>query len=192
MNTNPNSHITSLEICLEDRWLSLNSTLQINNEENGVIRNLKGTPTLSNFISLSWEALEAVARYEVICSSSQLTSTAQVAGTLDRTIVTVLPFSGYGDEDYRCCLTAYKNRTLFSLVEFTSTECVSVPLDRSSSDSVRGGQQLDPTVTYALGGLSGLLIIVIVLVAVGCFCVVISKRKDQITYPKEYVHYHNA
>ena len=199
MRLNTDSQVPSLEICSEDRWLSLNSTLHISNEDSSAIRNLEGRPAASYFISLSWEPLDSIARYEAVCSSSQLTSTVGVDGASTSTTVAVIPV----EDAYRCCVTAYRSRTLFSLVEFTSTECVSVILDRNISSELpvdpseppanpaltfpaesSGGQQLDPVVTYALGGLSGLLIITVVLVAVGCFCVMPSKRKDQITYPK--------
>ena len=181
LNTDPTSQVTTLEVCSEDRWISVNSTLQISNDDDRVISNLEGTQTSLNVISLRWDSVDSIARYEAECSNSQLTSTLQVDGRSTSVILTVLSSSG----DYSCCLTAYKERTLFNLVEFTSTECVSVAaLPRSTSEAQ---QQLDPAVTYALGGLSGLLIVAIVLVAVGCFCVVISKRKDQITHPQMYV-----
>ena len=184
VNTDPISQITSLEICSNDRWLRVNSTLEIRTDESSVIRNLEGTSLEPNFITLHWEALESVMRYEVKCASSHITSTMSVDGRLSSATVAVLPFAGFQDA-YRCCLTAYKNRTLFGLVDFTSTDCLTVNIvSAPSAGTINGGQQLDPAVTYALGGLSGLLIVAIVLVAVGCFCVVLSKRKDQITHPK--------
>lgn len=186
--------------------MSLDSTLQISNEENSAIRNLEGRQAQTPYvISLSWEVLESMARYEVVCSSSLLTSTVRVDdGASTSATVTVVPFSDAGGE-YRCCVTAFQSDTLFNLVELTSSKCVSVVLDRTISSiqllQVGGSvsttptaafpsdsssaRELDPVVTYALGGLSGLLIIAIVLLAVGCFCVVLSKRRDQMTYPKE-------
>ena len=160
----------------------MNSTLQISDEENPVINDFQGSQTSPNAISLRWESLGSIARYEAVCSNSQLTSTIQINERSSSAILTVLPSSG----DYSCCLTAYKERTLFNLVEFTSTECVSVVVSLEGSTPRVQQQQSDQTLAYALGGLSWIVIVAIllVIVAIGCFC---AKRKDEITYPQVYV-----
>ena len=184
LNINSLNRVTTLEICSEDRWISVDSTLRISDEENPVINDFQGNQTASNTITLLWESLGSTARYEAVCSNGHLTSTLQISGSSTSAMLTVLPSS----EDYSCCLTAYKQRTLFNLVEFTRTECVSVevspePTGKPETERERG---FDETLAYALGGLSWVVVVAIllVIVAIGCFC---AKLQDQTIYNNVYV-----
>lgn len=194
MRLNMDSTGPDLEICSDNQWMSLSSTLQISNRENNVIHNLEGRQTENPYdLFLSWEVLESIARYEIVCSSRLITSMLREDGASTSARVAVLPFSDAGGE-YRCCVTAFQSATPFNLAELTSSECITVLLDRVipsapsptvTFPSETSSLHLDPVVAYALGALCGILMIAIIFVAMGCFCVVVSKNRHPNIYLKE-------
>lgn len=169
-----------LEICKDDMWIALDSTLRMSSEN--VISNLRGIPTAPNIVDMSWQVsnsvgLTTITGYDVTCSNSEITSVSHVNGDSTRaTLTTLLPST------YQCCVVAYLNRDIFSFVEHRTSECISVTVQEEVPVVVVGASAFDlSTVTYTLGGLLGLLLVIILLFAIGCIHVLLSKRKYQIT-----------
>lgn len=172
-----------LEICSEDTWISLGSNFQSSIEES-VISDLSGTAVEASGIALRWEVRSpmqhAIISYDITCSSESLDTTLQTSGGSEAATFTRLAPS----TDYRCCIVANLDQSIFNLVMLTSTECVSVSLEEGVADRAAASQSGLSTVTIALGVLVGLLILVTLVVAVSCVYVMLSKRKCQITHPR--------
>ena len=118
----------------------------------------------------------------MVLSSADMTSHVpvilRVRGGSEAATITRLPPS----MDYRCCVVANLDRTIFDLVTLTSSKCVSISPGESTISSSEEGLS---TVTTALGGLVGVLIFVIIVVAVSCVYIMLSKRKyRQVTHPR--------
>ncbi len=171
-----------IELCTDNQWIRLESNLKIQSKES-VIRDLVDISEISNTISLSWRAVPpdsvSITRYDITCSSAQGTVSNQIGGNSESAILV----SVISPAQYNCCVTAHLGRPLFNLVEQTSTNCVSISLQ--PDDGMSLGQTVTSSILiYSLGGLCGLLILAIMLLAVGCVCVVSSKRKRQATHPR--------
>lgn len=181
MRFNAEGSTPTLRICRDDRWIDLGSGFLISNEES-VILELQGRGMGQDGIVLSWEKAQAVSitSYDITCSSGNLDNTVHLNGGSEAAVLTRLAPS----TDYQCCVTAHLNVRVFNLAMYTSTECVAVTTGPRTG-GLAAPESGFSTVTYALGGLVGLLILGIVVVAVGCVCVVLSKRKYQVTHPRQ-------
>lgn len=173
----------TLEICTQDTWITLESDFQISSG-GSVISELNGAALGSTGIALRWDTQGAtdvaVASYEITCSSDSNDITLSVSGGSEAATFTHLAPS----TDYRCCVVAHQDRSIFDLVTLTSpAECVSVQLGGSTSTAEAAASQSRQAVTFALGGLVGLLVIAVLVVAVSCICVMLSKRR-QVTHPR--------
>lgn len=177
------SDADQLEICRDDNWIVIEANFQVSTEQS-VVQNLRGMQLGSNSISLSWEAqgTNSITGYDVTCSNDPITNIFhENNGRIEAAILLNI-----SPGNYQCCAVAHLGTSLFGLAESTSTECVSVSVVNV------GGENLGPvsglsTVTYALAGLTALLLLVTIAIAVGCILVVLSKRKYQVTHPR-YVH----
>ena len=176
----------TLDLCSSDTWLPLEGNYQSPSSQD-LIRNLRGIQMGVNAVSLTWNAQDSdsIARYDVTCSSERQSSTSHNDnGRIEAAILTdIAPGS------YQCCVRAYLDVALFGLVDMTSTECVGVSVNSAgvSGGAVggSGGVAGLSTVTYALAGLVGLLLVVTIVIAVGCVCIVLSKRRHQlVTHPR--------
>lgn len=161
--------------------MKLESNLQVECEDS-FVQDLVVSPTSANSVELSWREVNAnILKYDISCSNSESTHTIhQVKGAESAFFISLPP-----SVNYRCCVKAYRNERLSNVATCISSECMEVQLPQSAVSPT-------PTLTYFLVGLVGFLLVSVGFLAIGCFCVVLAKRKHQNTYPRYVVCYCNT
>ena len=162
-----------IEICKDDVSIKLESNFQVESEDSPV-RDLIVSSISADSIVLNWRAVDpSILKYDISCSSSYTTITTYMVKGAESAILTYLPPSS----DYQCCVKAYLNKNLTKFATYISTSCVDVNL--------QGESVTEPyLLIYFLAGLVGFLLVTVGVLAVGCFCVVVSKKKSQNTHPR--------
>ena len=171
--------VPKIEICVDDTWVSLEESNLKTSEDTSVIGNLEATVLESSGVALRWDNIAqdvAITEYDVTCSADDFASVRHVDGSFEATVLSgLVPAT-----DYQCCVEAHLDTTIFNLVEAISTECTTVRTgEPTGSQTTPAGLSV---VTYGMGGLVGLLIVALIVVAMSCVCIMLSKRKHRVRY----------
>lgn len=173
--------VPRIEICVSDTWVSLQESSLRTSKETSVIGTLEGAALESSGIALRWDNTAqdvSISEYDITCSGDDFASSLRVGGGFEAAVLSGL----VPDTDYQCCVEASLDAAIFDLVEVVSTECVSVRTGALTGSQTSAGVAGLSIVTYGLGGLVGLLIVALVVVALSCVCIMLSKRKHQVRY----------
>jgi len=165
----------TLEICSQNTWISVESTVRVQASEN-VIENLAVIAS-GSLVEMSWSAdTSAVSTFDVSCFNSKNSFTAHVPSSDNSAILSLTLESSA----YQCCVTALLHRQLEDVATFFDRECKQLSSVGSLSQSASSQSSY---LTYSLIGLIVILIVCIISVAMGCICVLISKRNYQRNHP---------
>ncbi len=166
-----------LELCSQNTWIRIESFLRVESSEDA-IQNfaLKSTGSV---IDLNWENISpSISRFDVTCSDSSNTFTLHLtAGTQSAS------FIGFpASSKYECCVSAFFQRKLVNTATYFRRTCLNTQISRTLSRTA--SDQVEATLTYSLIAVIIVLIVCVFGVALGCICVLISKRNYQKTYPR--------
>ena len=166
----------TLEICSQNTWIPVESTAAVQTSEN-VVENLVVIAS-GSLVQVSWTAdASSVSTYDVSCSNSKSSFIAHAPSSAkSATLSLTLESSAY-----ECCITAHLPRKLENFATFYDRQCKQLPSVGSLSQPVSNQSSY---LTFSLIGLIVVLVICTVSVAVGCICVLVSKRNYQKSHPE--------
>lgn len=154
--------VVALQLCMDDQWLTVSSSLQVDTDELSPT-NLQLT-SISEGLLLSWErphTESGITSYDVACSTLVQSSSGEhltsisvtVDGGTTSTVVSVLTTPA----SYNCCVTA--NTEGSGGVTFSSETCGTTLFDTLASEST-GDSILVPVLGVVVGVLFSALVIV--------------------------------